>query len=148
VLVGYQRDGRNEEEIMSARTRKQAKKSGGASAAVVNRPVAPVSEVAVRNTLLVAGITLDGGKASIALSLDVPAPTMRENEKYPWTPWNVEYLRKQLDKDLCRVAQTISNYQYVAGLIESRAAERTAARAQKPTVEQAQPAGERPSVAQ
>jgi sensor histidine kinase regulating citrate/malate metabolism len=69
---------------------------------------------------------------------------MAENPKYPWTPWNVDYLKKQLQKDLRRVAQTIANHQYVANLLESRAA----AKSEKPAAVQTQQAAERPGVAQ
>jgi hypothetical protein len=129
---------------MATKNRKQqSKKSAGE--AVARARINPAVQAAVG----LGGVTFNAdGRAVVTALLDVPAPTMRENEKYPWTPWNVDYLKKQFAKDLRRVAQTVANHQYVAGLLESRAAERAATRAQKPAVEQAQPAGERPSVAQ
>jgi hypothetical protein len=144
---------------MATRTRKQqSKKAVKATAAVVSRPAAPELEVAARpaqelpaavlGSAWIEGISLDGGQANVAVRLDVPAPTMQENPKYPWTPWNVDYLRKQLEKDLRRVAQTIANHQYVANLLESRATARAAAKVEKPAAVQTQQAAERPGVAQ
>ena len=128
---------------MSAKTRKQSRKS--ASDAATRTRINPAGQAAVG----LGGVTFNAdGRAVVTALLDVPAPTMRENEKYPWTPWNVEYLAKQFQKDLRRVAQTIANHQHVARLLESRATERAAARSEKPTVEQVQPAAERPAVAQ
>jgi hypothetical protein len=95
------------------------------------------------------GISLAGGQANIAVRLDVPPPTMKENPKWPFTQWYVDNLTKQLQKDLRRVAQTIANSAYVRGLVESRTAAKAASKPAPPAVvAQAQPAGERPTVGQ
>jgi hypothetical protein len=132
-------------------SRKQTKKSGEAPAAVAGSPIAPVTEVAarpspeVRATTGLNGVTVEGGRANVAVSLDIPQPTMAENPKWPWTPWYVESLKKQVAKDFRRLAQTVANLEHVSRTVEAHAAARAAS---KPATVQTQPAGERTSAAQ
>lgn len=139
---------------MNTKARKQSKKQAagekrigtGVPAAAAARPTQELP-AAVLDSSWIAGISLEdgGGQANIAVRLDVPPPTMKENPKWPFTQWNVQYLRKQLEKDLKRVAQTIANSAYVRGLVESRAAAKATSKpvpaavvdqAQQPTVGQ------------
>jgi len=95
-----------------------ARTTGGVET-VVNRGGVGVVERAV-----IAGVTLEGGMANIAVRLDVPPPTMKENPKWPFTQWYVDNLTKQLQKDLRRIAQTIANAQYGRVLVEARTAKK------------------------
>jgi len=119
-----------------------ARTTGGVET-VVNRGGVGVVERAV-----IAGVTLEGGMANIAVRLDVPPPTMKENPKWPFTQWYVDNLTKQLQKDLRRVAQTIANAQYVRGLVEARAAKRAASKPAPAAVASQQPQPESPAVGQ
>src|SRR5690242_14864244 len=74
------------------------------------------------------GVTVAGGRVSVAVTLDLPSPSTTENLKWPWVNWNVEQLRKQLEKDLRRVAQTAANLEHVRAAVETRAAARAASR--------------------
>lgn len=143
---------------MSTKTRKQSKKQPAGEkrigsvvpAAAAARPTQELPAAVLRSAWI-AGISLEegGSQANIAVRLDVPPPTMKENPRWPFTQWNVQYLRKQLEKDLKRVAQTIANSAYVRGLVESRAAAKAAS---KPTpaavVATTQPEGGQPMVGQ
>src|SRR5882724_2154830 len=117
------------------RKSKQKSLVAGAPGAAVAAPVAQVAPavgtaVPAPSVERVATVGLEGvtfntdGKAVLMVVVDVPQPTMSENEKWPWTPWNIGYLRKQFEKDLRRVAQTVANFRHVEGILDARAAER------------------------
>jgi hypothetical protein len=134
------------------RTKKASKKNAAAEparttsevqAAAATQP-APETQAAIGLN----GVTVDGGRANIAVSLDIPQPTMAENQRWPWTPWNVAQLSKQVEKDLRRLAQTVANLEHVSRTVESHASARVAAKAERPAAAQPQPAAERPGVAQ
>src|SRR6266404_670630 len=80
--------------------------------------------------------------------LDIPRPTMAENKTWPWTAWNVQYLRKQVEKDLTRLATTIANLEHVSRTVEARAAAKAASKPAPAVVAAAQPEGGQPTVAQ
>ncbi len=94
------------------------------------------------------GVTVEGGRANVAVSLDIPQPTMAENKTWPWTAWNVQYLRKQVEKDLTRLATTIANLEHVSRTVEARAAAKAASKPAPAVVAAAQPEGGQPTVAQ
>jgi hypothetical protein len=137
-------------------TKKASKKNSaarigtGVQAAATARPTQELP-AAVLGSAWIAGISLEegGSQANIAVRLDIPPPTMKENPKWPFTKWYVDNLTKQLQKDLRRVAQTISNSAYVRGLVESRAAAKAASKpVPAAVVAKSQPEGERPTVGQ
>jgi hypothetical protein len=113
-------------------------------AAVAARPTV---EVAARTEIGLDGITVADGRVSVAVSLSLPRPTMAENPRWVWTGWNVEYLKKQIEKDMRRLGQTVANLEHVRRTVEARAAARAASR---PAVELSAPlekaVGERPTV--
>jgi hypothetical protein len=121
----------------------QSKKSEGAE-----KRIGQELPAAVLGSAWIAGISLEGGQANIAVRLDVPPPSMKENPKWPFTPWYVENLNKQLQKDLRRVAQTIANSAYVRGIVESRAAAKAAAKPAPAAVASQQPQQESPAAGQ
>ncbi len=95
------------------------------------------------------GVTVEGGRANVAISLDIPQPTMAENKTWPWTAWNVQYLRKQVEKDLKRLATTIANLEHVSRTVGARVAAKAASKpAPVAVVGQAHSEGERPTVGQ
>ena len=95
------------------------------------------------------GVTVEGGWANVAVQLEVPQASMVENQKWPWTPWYVGSLKKQLEKDLRRVAQTIANLELVSRTLEARAAAKAASKPALPAaVVGQQSQGERPTLGQ
>ena len=134
-------------------TKKASKKNAAVQSkksAVQETRIGQELPAAVLSGAWIEGISLDGGQANIAVRLDVPPPSMKENPKWPFTQWYVDNLTKQLQKDLRRVAQTIANAQYVRGLVESRAAARAASKpvSVKLAAPLEQAVGERPTVEQ
>src|SRR5205823_3381608 len=74
------------------------------------------------------GVRVEDGRVVVAVTLPLPQPTMKENEKWPWGPWQVRYLENQAQKDLARLALTVGNLQHVRGLVEARAAAKAASK--------------------
>lgn len=64
----------------------------------------------------------------------LPSPSIRENVKYLWVPWNVGYSKKQIEKDGARVLQSIANLKLVETTLASRAARRDEEKASKALV--------------
>ena len=125
---------------------KSTKKASKKNAAV---PEQPRQNPEVQAAIGLSGVTVEGGRVNIAISLAVPAPTMQENQKWPYTQWNIAQLEKQVEKDLRRVAQTVANLEYVSRLVGSRAAAKAASKpAPAAVVGQAQSQGEQPTVGQ
>ena len=132
------------------KTQTKATKAGKKGAAQRITSEVPVLEtvqapvMVVKRPTGVDGIMLDGQRAEVATTLDIPQPTMRENDRWPWTGWNVQYMRKQVEKDLRRMAQTIANLEHVSRTVAARESARaekkaTAAAAAQPH-QTAQPA--------
>src|SRR5258708_3226344 len=48
---------------------------------------------------------LNDGTFRVTLAGNLPQPSISQNEKWPWTPWNVTYQRGILDKDGARLLQ-------------------------------------------
>jgi hypothetical protein len=133
---------------MSTKTRRASKRN-----AAVQPKKSAIEETRITTEVQAAiglnGVTVEGGRANVAVSLDIPQPTMAENKTWPWTAWNVQYLRKQVEKDLKRLATTIANLEHVSRTVEARAAAKAASKpAPAAIVAAAQPDGGQPTVAQ
>jgi len=74
---------------------------------------------------------LQDGTVRITIVGTLPQPSIAENPKWPWTPWNSSYSRQQLDKDGLRVLQSLANAKLVDGVLASRAARREEEKAAK-----------------
>lgn len=75
--------------------------------------------------------TLPTGEKQITITGNLPAASIEENGKYPYTPWNVSYQQKQLEKDGERLLQSLANVEYVETLVSGRSTNREASRAEK-----------------
>ena len=115
-------------------SRKQTKKSGEAPAAVAGSPIAPVTEAAarpapeVRATTGLNGVTVEGGRANVAVSLDIPQPTMAENPKAALDPVVRRVAQEAGREGLRRLAQTVANLEHVSRTVEAHAAARAASK--------------------
>ncbi len=94
------------------------------------------------------GVRVEDGRVVVAVTLPLPQPTMRENGKWPWTPWYVGSLQKQVAKDLARLSATVANYTHICRTLESRAAARAAAKPAPAAVAAQQPQPESPTAGQ
>jgi hypothetical protein len=72
-----------------------------------------------------------GESGSVVFSVEgrLPSPTIAENEKYPWSPWQVQYQEKALEKAAENLLLAQSNLEHVRTVVESRAKERSEKRA-------------------
>ena len=61
----------------------------------------------------------------------LPQPSIVENAKWKWVPWNVNYQKQQLEKDGARVLQSIANLKLVETTLASRVAQREEEKATK-----------------
>jgi hypothetical protein len=59
----------------------------------------------------------------------LPAPTISENAKFPWSPWQVGYQQRALEKAAENVLLAASNLAHVKATVENRAKERSERRA-------------------
>lgn len=75
--------------------------------------------------------TLPTGEKQITITGNLPSASIEENAKYPYTPWNVSYQQKQLEKDGERLLQSLANVEYVEELVSGRSSTREASRAEK-----------------
>lgn len=74
---------------------------------------------------------LQDGSVRITIVGNLPSPTVAENAKWKWVPWNVNYQKQQLEKDGARVLQSLSNLNLVEGTVSARAAVREQEKATK-----------------
>jgi hypothetical protein len=68
-----------------------------------------------------------GESGSVVFSVEgqLPAPTIAENKKYPWSPWQVQFQEKALEKAAENLLLAQSNLEHVRTVVESRAKERS-----------------------
>ena len=71
------------------------------------------------------------GMVKVTIVGQLGPATLAENSRYPWTPWNVAYQQKQLEKDGSRVLQSLSNLMHVESTLAARTARREEAKAAK-----------------
>ena len=97
---------------------------GAASVAVV-RPPEPVPRGRPFD------YSMDGASVSFTMAAELPAPTIVESQKYPWTPWWIGYAEKRVERDAKRLLQTLANLRAVTASVERRQAAREAAKASR-----------------
>ena len=71
---------------------------------------------------------LESGEVRVTITGALPAASIAENPKWPYTPWNVANQEKMLQKDAPRVLQSVANLRYAEGVVAARA-EKAAANA-------------------
>jgi hypothetical protein len=76
------------------------------------------------------------GTVRITITGSLPAASIAENPKWPYTPWNVSYQQGMLQKEAPRVLQTVANLRYVEGVVAARKAARAEKSAETATPEQ------------
>jgi hypothetical protein len=74
---------------------------------------------------------LADGTVRVTITGPLPAASIAENPKWPFTPWNVAYQQKMVQKDAPRVLQSVANLRYAEGVVAARAAKREEEKAAK-----------------
>lgn len=74
---------------------------------------------------------LADGTVKVTITGALPAASISENPKWPFTPWNVAHQQSQLQKEGPRVLQSVANLRYAEGVIAARAARREEEKAAK-----------------
>jgi hypothetical protein len=59
----------------------------------------------------------------------LPAPTISENKKYPWSPWQVQYQEKAVERAAENLLLAQANLEHVRSVVENRTRERSERRA-------------------
>jgi hypothetical protein len=67
----------------------------------------------------------EGGSIIFSIEGRLPASTVKENPKYPWSPWQVEFQAKALERAAENVLLAQANLEHVRTVVESRAKERS-----------------------
>ena len=71
------------------------------------------------------------GKVLVSFTTVLPAPSVEENAKYPFTTWNVKETEKYVGKACDRLAQAIANADFVAERVATRTASKSEERDQR-----------------
>jgi hypothetical protein len=71
------------------------------------------------------------GTVKVTITGPLPAASISENPKWPYTPWNVAYQQKMVEKDAPRVLQSVANLRYAEGVVAGRATRREEEKAAK-----------------
>jgi hypothetical protein len=71
----------------------------------------------------------EGGSIIFSIEGKLPAPTIAENPKYPWSPWQVQFQEKALEKAAENILLAASNLAHVKATVENRTRERNERRA-------------------
>jgi hypothetical protein len=78
---------------------------------------------------------LESGEVRVTITGALPAASIAENPKWPYTPWNVSYQQGMLQKEAPRVLQSVANLRYAEGVVAARGAARTEKAAAKAPAE-------------
>jgi hypothetical protein len=74
---------------------------------------------------------LADGSVKVVITGALPQPTIAENARWKWTPWNAAYQAGQLQKDGARVLTSLANLKLVESTVASRKAAREEEKAAK-----------------
>jgi hypothetical protein len=74
-------------------------------------------------------ITREGAAPIMTVEGALPSPSMAENERYPWSQWQVGYQEKMLYRAAQNLLQAQANLDFVRQVVAARSDERAAKKA-------------------